>query len=143
MQQTERLPRSVAGLWGIAQRFQRFLLVGIVGLAVNQGLLMLLAGSFAVPVIAASPVAIVASMAVTFALNESWTWNDRGAGRILNRAVLYGAINSGGLLINWGVLVWLDRRDILHYLAANLVGAGIAAIWNFGLNNAITWRAGE
>lgn len=143
MQQTERLPRSVAGLWGIAQRFQRFLLVGIVGLAVNQGLLMLLAGSAGMPVVAASPLAIVASMAVTFALNESWTWQDRGAGRILNRAMLYGAINSGGLLINWGVLVWLDRNGILHYLAANLVGAGIAAIWNFGLNNTITWRAGE
>ena len=25
-------------------------------------------------------------------------------------------------------------------LLANLVGAGLAAIWNFGLNNAITWR---
>lgn len=143
MQQTERLPKSVARLWGTAQRFQRFLLVGVVGLAVNQGLLMLLAGSFALPVIAASPIAIIASMAVTFGLNESWTWQDRGAGRILNRAMLYGAINSGGLLINWGVLVWLDHHDILHYLAANLVGAGIAAIWNFGLNNAITWRAEE
>lgn len=143
MQQTEQLPRSIARLWAVAQRFQRFLLVGIVGLAVNQGLLMLLAGSFAMPVVAASPLAIIASMAVTFGLNESWTWQDRGAGRILNRAMLYGAINSGGLLINWGVLVWLDHHDILHYLAANLVGAGIAAIWNFGLNNAITWRPEE
>lgn len=142
MQQTERLPRSVGRLWGVAQRFQRFLLVGVAGLAVNQGLLMVLAGSLAMPVFAASPVAIVASMVVTFALNETWTWHDRGAGRILNRAVLYGAINSGGLLINWGVLVWLTDRG-MHYLAANLVGAGLAAIWNFALNNAITWRAGE
>ncbi len=29
----------------------------------------------------------------------------------------------------------------MHYLLANLVGAGIAAVWNFGLNHVITWRA--
>jgi putative flippase GtrA len=28
----------------------------------------------------------------------------------------------------------------MHYLLANLVGAGVAAVWNFLLNNAITWR---
>jgi putative flippase GtrA len=28
----------------------------------------------------------------------------------------------------------------MHYLIANLIGAAIAAVWNFGLNNAITWR---
>lgn len=142
MLQTERLPRSVGRAWGIAQRFHRFLLVGVIGLAVNQGLLMILAGVFQVPVPAASPMAIVASMAVTFALNEVWTWHDRGAGRVLHRAMLYGAINSGGLVINWGLLVLLHDRG-MHYLYANLVGAGVAAVWNFALNNAITWRSAE
>jgi putative flippase GtrA len=142
MLQTERLPRSLGRAWGIAQRFQRFLLVGVFGLAVNQGLLMLLAGSLGMPVAAASPLAILASMAVTFALNELWTWHDRGAGKVLHRAMLYGAINSGGLLINWGLLVVLHDHGV-HYLMANLIGAGVAAVWNFFLNNSITWRAGE
>lgn len=130
---------GLSRLWTLAQRFQKFLVVGIVGLAVNQGLLMVQAGGLGIPVAAASPLAILVSMAVTFLLNESWTWNDRGTGQIARRAMLYGAINSGGLLINWGILVWLHDRG-LHYTIANLFGAGIAALWNFGLNHAITWR---
>jgi dolichol-phosphate mannosyltransferase len=91
------------------------------------------------PPVAASPVAILLSMAVTFTLNERWTWRDRGRGRLVHRALLYGSINSGGLLINWFTLVSLDRMG-LNYLIANLIGAGIAAVWNFSLNHALTWR---
>jgi putative flippase GtrA len=87
----------------------------------------------------ASPIAIFLSMIVTFILNERWTWHDRGQGRILHRAVLYGSINSGGLLINWLTLVSLHQIG-LDYLVANLVGAGFAAAWNFSLNHALTWR---
>lgn len=145
MQQAgSRAQATTSGLsrvWMVAQRFQKFLVVGVVGLAVNQGLLMIQAGSLGIPVVAASPVAILMSMIVTFGLNESWTWHDRGSGRIVHRAILYGAINSGGLVINWGLLVWLHHQG-LHYGVANLFGAGIAAIWNFALNHAITWREG-
>ena len=140
MMSTETWPRSAVRVWTLAQRFQKFLLVGAIGLAVNQGMLFLLAGLASVPVVLASPVAIALSMVVTFLLNEAWTWHDRGGGRILNRALLYGTINSGGLLINWGVLLFLEQEIGVHYLLANLVGAGIAAVWNFLLNHLITWR---
>jgi putative flippase GtrA len=53
----------------------------------------------------------------------------------------YVPINIGGLLINWGVLAYLHDVHGMHYLIANLFGAGVAAVWNFLLNNAITWRA--
>jgi putative flippase GtrA len=135
----ESLPRPVARAAALTQRFQRFLLVGAIGLAVNQGALFALVDLVGVALILASPIAILISMAVTFTLNERWTWHDRGRGRILHRALLYGSINSGGLLINWLILVSLDRMG-LNYLLANLVGAGIAAIWNFSLNHALTWR---
>lgn len=141
MLRTESYPPAVSRVWSLAQRFQRFLVVGVIGLAVNQGVLMLLAGEFSLALLLASPIAIVLSMIVTFLLNETWTWQDRGAGRLINRALLYGAINSGGLLINTGVLFYLTRPpNDSHYLLANLIGAGVAAIWNFGLNHAITWR---
>src|SRR3712207_3417150 len=106
--------RALGQVWLLAQRFQKFLIVGAVGLAVNQGLLMALAGRAALPVAAASPIAIIVSMVVTFLLNESWTWQDRGRGTAVRRAMLYGAINSGGLVINWGVLVWLHGHG-MHY----------------------------
>jgi dolichol-phosphate mannosyltransferase len=128
-------------LWTLAQRFQKFVAVGVVGLAVNQGGLAFLHDGFAVAVATASPIAIFLSMIVTFYLNEAWTWHDRGSGRIVSRAMYYLPINVGGLLINWAILYWLHDSFGMHYLVANLFGAGVAAVWNFGLNNAITWRA--
>ena len=135
----ESLPRPVGRAAGLTRRFQKFLLVGAIGLAINQGVLFALVDLFGANLILASPVAILVSMAVTFTFNERWTWHDRGRGRVLQRAFMYGSINSGGLLINWLILVSLHRMG-LNYLLANLIGAGIAAIWNFSLNHALTWR---
>lgn len=139
MLSSEGLPRPIARAASLAQRFQKFLLVGAIGLAVNQGALFALVGMAGAPLALASPLAILLSMLVTFTLNEHWTWRDRGRGRILHRALLYGSVNSGGLLINWIILLSLERIG-LNYLVANLIGAGIAAVWNFSLNNALTWR---
>ncbi|MBA2519056.1 MAG: GtrA family protein [Chloroflexia bacterium] len=139
MQSTESWTRPALRVWTLTQRFQKFVVVGAIGLVVNQGMLYLLVSMTDVALALASPVSIVISMIVTFTLNELWTWHDRGHGRVGQRAVMYGTINSGGLLINAGILLFLHGHGI-HYLLANLVGAGLAAIWNFGLNNMITWR---
>jgi len=137
---TESWPQPAVRLWTLAQRFQKFIVVGAVGLAVNQGFLLLLHGGAGVRLAIASPVAIFISMVVTFILNEHWTWHDRGSSPILHRLVAYFPINSIGLLINYGVLSVLYHDHGVHYLIANLVGAAIAAVWNFALNNVITWR---
>lgn len=137
---TERWPQPAVRAYVLAQRFQKFLVVGSVGLAVNQGLLFVFRHLFEFPLSIASPVAIFVSMIVTFALNEAWTWHDRGSGPIVNRLLIYCPINTVGLLINFGVLSVLVHDYGWHYLVANLVGAGCAAVWNFVLNNLITWR---
>lgn len=138
---TEAWPQPAVRIWTLAQRFQKFLLVGAIGLAVNQAMLYIFRDIAQWRLLAASVLAIAISMVVTFGLNEVWTWHDRGSGRILTRAVLYHAVNSGGLLINTGLLWLLVHQTQMHYLMANLVGAATAAVWNFALNNVITWRA--
>jgi putative flippase GtrA len=137
---TESWPQPAVRVYVLAQRFQKFLVVGSFGLAVNQGLLFVLAHLFQLSLSVASPVAIAVSMAATFALNEMWTWHDRGSGPILHRLFFYCPINTVGLLINFGVLSYLVHDHDWHYLVANLVGAGCAAVWNFTLNHLITWR---
>ena len=139
MLSSEGLPRPVIRSATVTRRFQKFLLVGALGLGVNQGVLFALVDQARLAVVMASPIAIFLSMIVTFSLNERWTWHDRGHGRILHRALLYGSINSGGLLINWLTLVSLHQIG-LDYLVANLIEAGLAAVWNFSLNHALTWR---
>lgn len=136
----ESWPQPAVRVWVLAQRFRRFLTVGAVGLMVNQASLAFLHDIIGIAVVMASPVAIVLSMIVTFMLNERWTWHDRGTGRVISRAMTYVPINLGGLLINWGILYYLNDEHGVHYLAANLIGAGTAAVWNFSLNHAITWR---
>ncbi len=136
----EAFPQRATQAFSIAKRFQKFLLVGSVGLLVNQIGLVALHDVSGIRVVLASPVAIALSMVVTFVLNEMWTWHDRGSGPIVHRLATYVPINSGGLLINWGVLLYLVDQQSVHHLLANLIGAGLAAIWNFALNNAITWR---
>lgn len=136
----ESWPQPAVRVWVLAQRFRRFLTVGAVGLMVNQASLAFLHDMIGIAVVMASPVAILLSMVVTFMLNEHWTWHDRGTGRMMSRAMTYVPINLGGLLINWGILYYLNEEHGVHYLAANLIGAGVAAVWNFSLNHAITWR---
>ena len=94
MLSTEGLPRPAVRAATVTRRFQKFLLVGAIGLAVNQCALFVLVALVGLPLVAASPVAILLSMAVTFTLNERWTWRDRGRGRLVHRALLYGSINS-------------------------------------------------
>lgn len=140
MMSTESWPQPAVRLWTLAQRFQKFILVGAFGLAVNQGGLFLFHDQVGLRLSLSSPTAILISMAVTFALNERWTWHDRGSGPILHRLFMYFPINTVGLLINFGVLSLLVHDFDMHYLIANLCGAGLAAVWNFSLNNLITWR---
>jgi len=137
---TESWPQPAIRMFVLAQRFQKFIVVGSFGLAVNQGLLFFLRHGFDMSLNVASPLAIFVSMVVTFGLNEKWTWHDRGSGKIVHRLLFYCPINSVGLLINFGVLTYLVHDHEWHYLIANLVGAGLAALWNFTLNHLITWR---
>ena len=137
---TESWPQPAVRAYVLAQRFQKFLVVGSFGLAVNQGLLFFFRHLFDLPLWIASPVAIFVSMVATFGLNEMWTWHDRGSGPILQRLFFYCPINTVGLIINFGVLSYLVHDHDWHYLLANLVGAGLAAVWNFTLNHLITWR---
>src|SRR5215211_9540577 len=110
MMSTESWPQPAIRLWLVAQRFQKFLLVGAVGLAVNQAMLYLLHEQMAMRLRFASPIAIFISMIVTFLLNEHWTWHDRGGRKIIHRVGFYFPINSGGLIINFGVLALLTQK---------------------------------
>jgi putative flippase GtrA len=141
MLSTEMWPPQAIRAWTLAQRFQKFLIVGAIGLGVNAAMLFILYDLFQLRLSVASPMAILVSMVMTFFLNELWTWHDRGGGRIATRATLYAAVNSGGLVINTAILLYVGSHSGMHHQLANLIGAGVAALWNFALNHFITWRA--
>ena len=138
---TRTWPEPAVRVFNIVQRLQKFLLVGAVGLVTQQILVFVfhnLAHWHARPSLV---VAIAVSMVVTFTLNEMWTWHDRGRGSIFSRMMFYVPINTVGLLINLEVALLLSDSMNVHLQIASLLGAGVAAIWNFAANNFVTWRS--
>lgn len=138
---TRTWPAPAVRMFNIVQRLQKFLLVGAVGLLTQQVFVFLLHDVVNWTPRPALIVAIAISMAVTFTLNELWTWHDRGRGSILSRMMFYVPVNSIGLIINLEVAVLLNSNLGWHLQLASLAGAGVAAVWNFALNNYITWRS--
>ncbi len=124
----------------LAQRLQKFLIVGAIGLATQQVLVFILHEIVNWSSRPSLIGAIAFSMGVTFVLNEMWTWHDRGRGSILSRMMFYVPINTVGLLINLEVAILLIDNMSVHLQIASLIGAGVAAIWNFAANNFVTWR---
>ncbi len=138
---TRTWPEPAVRAFNLVQRLQKFLLVGGIGLITQQVLVFVfynLANWNSRPSLV---VAIAVSMAVTFTLNEMWTWHDRGRGSILSRMMFYVPINSIGLLINVAVAEVLYQDLSAHIQIASLIGAGVAAVWNFTANNFVTWRS--
>ena len=126
-------------LKGLVIRFQKFLLIGVIGLVINVAGLYLLTEYLEIYYVLSSFVAVEVSLVVTFTFNELWTWGDRSPGTVVRRFWKYQLVNGVGLGINVSTLFLIASLLGVHYMLANLVGAGLAAFWNFALNNVFTW----
>ena len=138
---TRSWPEPAVRMYNLVQRLQKFLIVGAIGLVTQQVLVFILHEIANWSSRSSLVGAIACSMAVTFTLNEMWTWHDRGRGSILSRMMFYVPINTVGLLINLEVAILLIDNMSVHLQIASLLGAGVAAIWNFAANNFVTWRS--
>jgi dolichol-phosphate mannosyltransferase len=116
-------------------RMVRFGIVGASGIVVNQGLLMLLHGTFGLPLLPSSVFAIETSILSNFVLNSRWTWKvdlGRSPRNWVQKAVQYHAATvlsafAGNVLILMG-LVHLFGID---YRLANLVGIAVGSGVNY------------
>src|SRR5581483_10106827 len=113
------------------RRTWRFMLVGAAGAGVNSLALVLLHGLAALPVAAASAIAVELAIVHNYVLNEVWTFRP---GRLSARRFgAFNAVGLGALAVNVGVLSLLTLLDTF-YLLAN--AAGVAAA--FGVNLAFS-----
>lgn len=110
-------------------RFLRFGVVGVSGVAVNQGLLMFLHGSLGWPLLLSSVIAIETAILNNFLWSSVWIWRyDYGGSlwRLFQKLVQYQAATLfTSMVVNAGVLSGLVYGFSLDYRLANL--AGIAA----------------
>jgi len=75
-------------------------------------------------------------------VNNFW-WNDRWTFSrtqlSLRRFAQFNLVSLFGLVLTTGTLWVLVHYLGLYYLAANLVGIALAAIWGFAANSLWTW----
>jgi len=149
------VPAEGGGPPGTGGRVLRFAAVGASGVAVNLGVLHLLAGVLAVREILSSAIAIEASILWNFVLHDAVTFRDRrSAARAgsLGRLVRYHAVSAVGALVQLGTFVLaalaLSRasgRTDLGVLRYPAQAAGIAAafVWSFGGSMRFAWAPGD
>lgn len=126
--------RSHRPVW---ERFVKFALVGLSGVGVNSASLYFLYQILYLPLPLASALAVEMAIASNYLLNSIWTFNDPSLS--LYRFAKFNLVSLGGLVIAVTTLQGLVTTIGLHYLIANLVGIGLATIWNFALNLFWTW----
>jgi putative flippase GtrA len=114
-------------------RFVAFNLVGVIGFAVQLGVLALLV-RLGMHYLAATAFAVEAAILHNFIWHERWTWADRplrGRGRLVRLARFHavnGAVSLAGNLLLMPVLVHLCGLPVLP---ANLVAVLACAAVNF------------
>lgn len=124
-------------------RFLKFCIVGGSGVIVNMGLLWLLTEIAGLYYLISSAISIETSIVTNFILNDYWTWKDVGGDGFkerLYRAVKFNIICAAGLVINISILWAMTEILGIYYLASNLFGIAGAMLWNFYVNDKVTWK---
>lgn len=115
----------------------RFLLVGLVGVVVNELVVFLLYGRAGLALPVASAIATETAILGNYAGNELYTFHLRELH--LGRLLRFNAVALGGLVLTVATLWLLHRLTPWHYLLANLVAIGAGSLWNFAVNFGWTW----
>src|SRR5438105_1223906 len=104
----------------------RFLIVGFLGIGVNQGLLWALVDGGHLNYLLAAVVASQGSTAFNFAGVEVWVFQDRRNRRsLLKRFIAFDALNASALLLRLPILFALTSILHVHYLISNLIAIAL------------------
>ena len=114
----------------------RYAVVGGSGVAVNLAVLQLLHLELGLGFTRSSAVATEAAIVWNYLGNELWTFHHRHLA--WRRLVKFNLAALAGLVTT--VAVATVVKELIHPLAAQVVGIGAGAALNFGLNFFWTWR---
>lgn len=121
-------------------RFFLFSAVGVTGLGVHLAVLAALFKATGGNFLASQAFATWAAMTSNFFLNNMFTYADqRLRGRRMWRGLLTFYVACGiGAFINIAIAEWLYLQSVVYW-AAGLIGALVAAVWNFFTTASVTW----
>ncbi len=129
---------------GLVRRWLAFNGVGLLGVAVQLSTLAVLVHAAAVPVLAATAIAVEAAVLHNFAWHERWTWRDRPirtararAWRLARFHALNGTISLIGNLTMMAVLT----RMRIDPVPANAIAIAVCSLANFAASELLVFRA--
>ncbi len=123
--------------------FLKFILVGLSGVAVNEGVYWLLTrfSGLAAYDYWAVVIGIEASIISNFILNDTFTFAMRRAGKsFLGRFLKFNLICLVGAGIQWGLFMLFTRVFGVYDLLSNFIGIVVAFLWNYFVNRNWTWK---
>jgi len=126
----------------LIEKFIKFLLVGLTGILVNEGLLYCITDLYGVNFQISSLIAIEASIISNFVLNDLWTFRDHRNGGYFYRLLKFNVSRSITGALNYVILLFLAWLG-MSYLVANLIGIGVSTLLGFGLSTEWVWKIRE
>jgi uncharacterized membrane protein/putative flippase GtrA len=126
------------------RRLLQYVLVGALGLGVNQGVLFLATGIIGLPYFVGGTISRVLSVLTNYALNDAWTWSGRGEAGVYEyvvRGLKYVLTRIVGIAIGLAALILFVEVLGLHYLVANVLAIGVGIVWGFGASERWVWRS--
>ena len=118
--------------------FIKFNLVGLSGVAVNEGIFILLR-YLGVFYLYASAMAIEISIISNFCFNDLWTFRDRRRGHVAVRLVKFNALMIVGLVVQLAIVYGVTNYLGIDATISNLVGIGGAFIIRYFLSTRYAW----
>lgn len=129
---------------GEYRRMIKFVLVGLVGILVNEGVLWFLTECMSFYYVLSAAVGCELSILSNFAMNEMFTFRDLATNlstkSVFRRAFEYNWTRILGIFLDLITLYVLTTFLGLHYLLANLVGIAVGLAWGYATSVAIVWR---
>jgi dolichol-phosphate mannosyltransferase len=133
----QRYWRRLIASGALLPRICRFLAVGGLGTLVNTGALVILYHHLHLALVVASAMATELAIGHNFLWNNYWTFGRSGLS--LHRFAKFNVASLGGQCIAIVSLWTLVRFVGVHYIVANMVGIGLALVWNFTISVRWTW----
>jgi putative flippase GtrA len=106
-------------------RFLRFAVVGLIGAAVDFGVMNLLSNFFRMPLVIAGTISFLAAVISNFTWNRYWTYPDSRSKPIVRQLLEFTIVNAIGLGIRVPTLAYLQP---VMFRLARLILSSIATL---------------
>jgi putative flippase GtrA len=137
-------------------RFLKFMVVGVIGAAVDFGIMNLFSKLFGMSLVWAGTISFICAIVSNFIWNRYWTYPDSRSRPISSQLFMFFVVNVAGIAIRLPILHFLEppMRNAFQnfslgvsltseFMAKNFtlaVAVGVVMLWNFFVNRYWTYN---